>query len=492
MWFVRNLDWFKNKENKGVIKMKNKVLTASLLTGAFLLAACGGSNNNADTGTGNAGAGNAGASAGDNQTTVDSGDMITLTYANWNLATEAENNIERRLIAAFMEEYPHINIQIDESITGDWTEALSIAASTGSLPDVFMLNDTAGPVINGWLYDLSEMASNDPEFNALPDSIKESTKINGTTYSVPFAQFMLGFYVNRDLFNNANLNAPEHGISVDDFISSIRQVTDLTTPVIGLNSADSFVEWMPAAINPNMGFFTFDGSSYHLDSTEMIEAIRVANELTTTGFTYSGLSEDQRSLWVGENDIDVFVDGGMAAFHAGTWMNHDFSHQLDFDWDFIGSPGGRPTVTLDIVGIASTTSHPEEAYLFAKWMGYGEQGTNRRFDIAEDMGIAIHFLPVTGNQQVLDRYWGIVSIPGMIEAYNHLDNALIDGNKIVPGHVQARFLGLTGIQVADIDNAQIVEVIHHSIMGNINFPDHASVVNQVANQEHQNVLSLLN
>jgi len=416
--------------------------------------------------------------------------QITLRYANWNVGTEEENNLERRMIQAFMDEHPNITIEIDESIVHPWTEALTVAASIGNLPDVFMVNDTGMMAANGWLLDITSMSNGDSDFTSLPAAIREATQIGNVVYTVPFAQFMMGYFVNRTLFEEFNLDPPEFGVSTDDFVSLIRQVTDLNRPSIGLTYANQFLYWLPASRNSNFGFFGYDGTAYVLNSPEMIEAINLAAELTATGMTYGGLDYDLRQEifpmpWAGGN----FNQGHVGVAWDGTWaIGHlpRYAAENNFDLDFIGVPGGNTIVTLDILGIASTTEHPEAAYLFARWMGHGVEGYLRRVEIAQANGLTVNGMPLSTNTRVLDAFWNIMgdaaTLPGMRAAVNSLDTALIDGNKIVPGFVQGRFYAPTGISIpgTDYDNATVNQVIHFSILGNLNFADHADAVNNAS------------
>ncbi|MCL2286238.1 MAG: extracellular solute-binding protein [Firmicutes bacterium] len=410
------------------------------------------------------------------------GETVVLRYANWNLGTEEDNNIERRMIQAFMDAHPHIRIEIDESITGDWTEALAIAASVGNLPDVFMVNDTGMMAANGWLRDITEISNADSEFVNLPASIRNATQINNVVYTVPFAQFMLGYFVNRTLFEELNLDPPEFGISVDDFVRLVRQTTDLNRPTIGLNYSNQILYWLPGARNPNLGFFAYDGVAYALNSPEMLEAVSLATELAATGMTYGGLDYDQRAVFAMPWAGGAFNHGQVAFLWDGSWVIDwvpRYAAEAGFELDFIGVPGGRTVITLDILGIASTTRHPEEAYLFARWMGHGVEGYLRRIELAREAGININSLPASSDPRVLEAFMDIVTIPGLRTAIDNMDNALIDGNKILPGHVQGRFYAQTGISIpnTDYDNATVNQVIHHSIVGNINFADHADAVN---------------
>jgi len=445
-----------------------KILLLGLALAALTLAACGDSNGDEST--------------------------VTITYANWNLGTVEENNINRRMIQAFMDEHPGIVVEVDETITGDWMEALTMAAATNSLPDVFMINDVAPMVINGWLMDITEISRADAEFNRLPTAIREAVTLNDVVFSVPNAQHMIGFFANLTLFDALNLNPPSFGITPDEFFQAIRDTTDLNRPSIGISHLQTIAEWFPGAVNPNLGFFSFDGNNYNLNAPEMLEAVRIATELNSNGFTWLGLDDDQRNNFFGTTwDGQGFRDGNVAFLQDGTWAMESLSiDAAHFDWDFISVPGQRPVLTIDILGIASTSQHPEEAYLFAKWMGHGDAGFARRIELSEAAGSSVGTLPFTNNQTILDAFWANMDTPGLRAAYAALGNALIDGNKFVPGHLQARFHAPTGISIGDNDNASMGDAIWNAMLGNINFPDHAANLNAIANQAHQAELDQVN
>ena len=459
--------------------MKKMFLAVLILTAILAMAACRSDNNGSDN----------------NVTTPTQGinndlptvtpdeprDPVTIRYANWNLGPEEENNIERRMLQAFMDAHDWITVEIDDSITGNWTEALALAAATGALPDVFMINDIPQNIISGWLMDITDMSMADPEFLRVPNAVRDAVTFGGRVYAVPFAQFMIGFYVNRDLFNALNLNPPTFGISPEDFFQAVRNTTDLNRPSVGVGQLFNMLEWYPGAMNPNLGHFTFDGTGYNIASPEMIEGMRIAQELTTGGFTWNGLTETQREPFEADNDWLGFRTGEIAFSWDGTWSNENLSEIAEFDWDFISIPGGRPLVTIDITGIAATSNSSYEAYLLAKWMGHGDLGFSRRLQIAGDMGILVGTLPFTNNSEILNRYWEGMNIPGLIAAYAQLDNALIDGNKIVPGYAASRWGVHTGLAISHEDNVTANQAIEFSIQGFANFADIAAQVNTVIN-----------
>ncbi len=80
------------------------------------------------------------ACGGGDSTTEESngGDQVTITYASWGVAQEGEENLDTLMIEAFMDEYPHITVEIDRSIdAADWNSSLASAASASAMPDVF-------------------------------------------------------------------------------------------------------------------------------------------------------------------------------------------------------------------------------------------------------------------------------------------------------------------------------------------------------------------
>jgi len=421
-------------------------------------------------------------------------DHITITYANWNLGPEQNNALELSMIQAFMDKYPHIVVEIDESIAQPWMHSLATAANANRLPDVFMIEDIGASVTNGWLMDVTSLAWGDVDFFDLPSIVQEAVLVNGAVYALPFAQDIHGYFVNRDLFRELGLEPPAFGISADDFFDAVRATTNLSRPSIGLNHTLSFVDWYPGAVNPHMGFFAYDGLGFALNSPEMLEAIRIAAELHSMGYSFDGIPADSVADYfpIGY-DLGAFRTGQMAFFYGGAGLMDMMINQVDFDWDFIGTPGGRAITTMEVIGISATSNHPEEAYLFARWMGHSTEGNMRRMEYSGELGIIMASLPITQNSQVLDALWQIIHAPGLQEVYNAMDRALIDGLRVLPGYMQARFSAHTGVAIAGTHhtNAGVDPLIRYSIIGDVYFPDYSEMAEEISRQQLEAALAAL-
>ena len=408
-------------------------------------------------------------------------DRITITYANWNL-----NAVELRMIQAFMDEHPHINVEIDENIAMPWMQSLATAANANRLPDVFMIDDLGAKAANGWLMDIHSMAVGDLDFFDLPSIIQQTVMVGGVVHALPFAQDIRGYFVNRSLFEDLDMVPPAFGISAEDFFDAVRAATDLHRPSMGLNHTLSFVDWYPGAVRGDRGFFAYDGRGFALNSPEMLEAIRIAGELYRMSYTFASIPTNIVSghFPIGY-DLGAFRVGQMAFFYGGAGLMDMMENQVYFDWDFIGVPGGRAITTLEIIGISAASSHPEEAYLLARWMGHGTEGNLRRMQYIQEMGIIPGSLPISGNRQVLDALFQIIQAPGLAEVYNAMDRALIDGHRVLPGYMQARFSAPTGVSIAGTQhtNVGVDLLIRYSIIGDVNFADYAAVAEEVARQQ---------
>ncbi|WP_370295786.1 ABC transporter substrate-binding protein [Rossellomorea marisflavi] len=411
---------------------------------------------------------------------------VTLKYANWNLGTEEDNNLERMMIKEFEKSHPNIKIEINESITTtDWNGTLSAAASAGTMPDLFMIAQIPPALANEWLMDLTDLTSKDKEFNNVPEVVRQSATFNDKVYALPFAQHFLGYYVNKDLFNDANLDYPEYGMDVDTFTSAVKDVTNVSNSVVGINNPSAIPDWYPAATNDKLGWFTYNDGKYELDGKEFINGIKTAQGMNSNGYAYEQLSEDQKAKFKGEDPEQVWQQGGIGLKWDGTWLTGEYMDKLDFEWDFVGVPGGRTVVVNDFVGISKSSKHPEEAYEFAKYMSYGKEGFMKRLEVADKEGKGLNTLPINTDEDVLQSYFDMLEVPGVRLAYENIDNGLVETVKTVPGFAASRWESPTGVAVGDKSNATMGELIDGFMRGDLKVEDYADQLDQLAEQKYE-------
>src|SRR5690606_2528429 len=90
-----------------------------------------------------------------------------ITYAAWNLGNAENNNIERRLIKAYMDANPDVKNELinrpvsvndeGQEVESNWFDFFTSRAATNSLPDVYQVADLSGWIQNGWTEDVADL-----------------------------------------------------------------------------------------------------------------------------------------------------------------------------------------------------------------------------------------------------------------------------------------------------------------------------------------------
>jgi multiple sugar transport system substrate-binding protein len=409
---------------------------------------------------------------------------VTLRYANWNLGTADEPNLERQILAAWNAANPNIQVQVDDKIDpAKWMESLAAAAAAGTLPDVMAVTNIGEYLANEWLADIGAQAGADAEWKTLPAPIAASVVFDGKTYAVPFGMFLFGFFVNKDIMEKENMRVPDTSWTMADFETIARTLAKPDRPLLGLTEELDIPNWYPAAVSNNLGWYTWDGKAYHLDSKEFRDGMALARRLFTSKYVYDTLPEDKKTLigaaWHGEA-----WDKGYAALRwDGTWAIAAFTER-PFQWDFLGIPGGRPVIIPDYLGIAASTKAQKQAFEFAKWMSsFSKAGYLKRLEIAranpDTPALRVNSLPLTKDREVVDAFFRMVNIPGLRATFSRLDSGIVESFKPVPGYVQSRW------QAQATADMKVEDVIEGSIRGDLKYEDFAAQLNKLANDKYQ-------
>jgi multiple sugar transport system substrate-binding protein len=413
---------------------------------------------------------------------VSAQDAVTIRYANWNLGTEEENNLQRQLVNAYIEAHPNVTVEfVDMSGDGGWEEKLTNLAARGELPDVFMANNTPFYVQNGWAADLTDMVQDDPDWANIPQVLKDSVTYSDRVLGLPSSQFVMGYFVNQDLFDAANLDAPAYGVSVEDFFDAASQLTDVQQGVLGLHEMFPILGWYPSTQDPNLRWFGYDGSHMSYNSDAFRSAVEAAVEMTP--HTWQGLSDDQKTGFAAQGPWELFVNQESGAVWEGGWAVPNFAQNATFNWDFVGIPGGNQAIVVDILVVSTTAADTAAAYDFAKWMSFSSEGYSAEAELATAGAIVPTRMPVSVTPESIDLYMSFVGEkPGLRMALENLDNSLVESlAKIVPGYINARWEGRPGIDVGENLDVNLGFIFDNVAMGTFQYVDLAPQLEDFAN-----------
>ena len=407
---------------------------------------------------------------------------VTLRYANWNLGTEEENNVQRQMVAAYAAAHPEVTIEfVDMAGDGSWEEKLTNLAARGELPDVFMANNTPYYVQNGWIADLTALVQDDPDWQNVPQVLKDAVTYSGKVMGLPTAQFVMGYFVNQDLFEAANLDAPQYGVPVEDFLTAATSLTNVQQGMLGLDEMEFILGWYPSTQDSNLKWFGFDGSHMNYNSDAFKAAVNKAIELRP--HTWQGLTDDQKPAFTSQGPWELFLNQESAARWDGGWAIPAYAQNATFNWDFIGVPGGNQAMVVDILVVSATAADPAVAYDFAKWMSFSTEGYTTEVELASAASVAPTRMPVSVTPESIDLYMSAVGErPGLRQSLENLDNSLVESlAKIVPGYINARWEGKPGLDIGENLDANLGLLFSNIGSGSFKYEDLSAQLEEFAN-----------
>lgn len=423
-----------------------------------------------------------------------SGEDYDLTYATWNLGNEADNNIERQMIKAFEEKYD-VKVKIVEEISiSAYEDSIRGLAVKEKMPDVFMLTNMNFGLKERYVSNISDLVAADQtgDWDNIPKPIEEAVHFKDGIYAIPFAMHMMGYFVNVDLLREYNLDGfLKSEITWDSFYNVVKTMANYKNEgVVGLSHESSIMEWYPASVNENYGWFTWDGEQYHLDSAEFKDAIAKTADIRANKYSYDSLTdEDRAENFEGVEGYASLWDMGRLAIRWGyTYEIPDMIEKSagDFEIRFIGVPGNRTPIVGDYLAVSSVCENRELAYQFAKWMSFDPAGIRERISRDKDV---TNTLPITVNQTIVDEYFNkFDTVEGIKEKYDSLDSGIVESVKVVPGFNRSRWLALTGMSVT-VDgetrsNIQIGELLDLCWLGKLSYADYATDCDKLADKQY--------
>jgi multiple sugar transport system substrate-binding protein len=369
---------------------------------------------------------------------------IVLTYADWG---DAELN--QMLIDAFMEEYPNIEVQLRQDITGagaEFTGNLINAQAAGVLPDVFAIDNVPTGISNGLALDIAEYFDADPDTELIYPNIRETGVYNGQRLAIPSFQFIKGIYLNITLFETYNIPLPDKDWHYDDFIQIAKDIraagkNDFVYGIDPWYGALDFEVIFPTQDFADVGYNTWDGEQFHFNTDMWIDAYNTKLDLMDQNVVAAYTPEDLETL--GGADFWPWYEGLIGMKIDGSWnmwmidgMYEDNGIEVGF-WPYPGGDAGQfPPTILDYQMVSSQTDHPEEAYLLAKWMTFGKEGWLTRLDVMDERGdLTLDRYPIADYPEVWAEAENFIDfVEGLRESIELFEFSKPDVDKWLPGY----------------------------------------------------------
>ncbi len=311
---------------------------------------------------------------------------VTLRFTFWGSA--AEKNAIEALAASFHEAYPYITVET-QHIPSDYEAKMSAMVAGNEEPDLGYVRDFMALEFAeaGKLYNVLDLIEADDSLE-LEDFAEDFFLYwdEGKAYGLYTAGESYALFYNEAAFEKAGLDplptSPEEALTWDEFLEITQK---LTLDRNGRNALDPEFDsskivqyglrfdfnqgaYMPL-VTANGGSYVTEDGQFGLNQPEAIEVLDALGKMVTD-YHVAPSPAAVKSL---PSTAISLTTSQAAIIMIGQWVLLDLAEsgvpfgvgvlpKINADAQYVTSPG------WGTVGIFTSTEHPEEAYLFWKWL----------------------------------------------------------------------------------------------------------------------------
>lgn len=286
--------------------MKKKVLSFLLITLVSInLLGCNGKN--------------------DSKTSKKENDEIVITVASRYAGDVPMENYFRKKVEEFSKMNNGIRVEMDNIATeSDYADKLRTSFANGDVPNVFLEfggSRTRDYLEADALVDLKPyLESNNNEwYNTFYTNMWDQSKYDGYDgiYSVPYGNYLIALYYNKDLFAQANCEPPK---SIDDLMNVCEKLKSKGIMPFQVGEKDNFRfgHFHNNLVIKTLGVDAVDKLATHdltYDSKELIDTYKIIENMVEKGYFGENILDTDLAM---ENA--AFVNEKAAMHFDGTWF----------------------------------------------------------------------------------------------------------------------------------------------------------------------------
>ncbi len=314
--------------------MKKKVLSVilCLVMTVTMLTGCGSSSDTSKNGTSEETTGGTATT----EKTTDSDAPVEFDLSMHVANVEEQEPAIYAICQAYMEAHPNVTINLTGEETTEHYNKMKMNAQADTLPDVFfnLLASDKDMASQGLLYCLDDFIADNNLTSIMNDNMVNAVDVDGRIYGLPYQALVTGFWYNKDLFDQYNLEVPS---TYDDLVNCTKVFSENGIITIAQGAQDAYSVWALMAELCHFGYF------------DKIDGILAGNEsFNNDDFRkfYDSLGE-LRDLGAFPGNVatstyydakEMFCSGKAAMFDSGSWeskyLEENFSNPnaIGFTW----------------------------------------------------------------------------------------------------------------------------------------------------------------
>ena len=222
-----------------MLKKKLFLSVLSVILSCSLLAGCDGGTNETKKGGRNSGSNSLKSASQTNEKVIKFG----IHVAN----PEKQETVTNSIIEAFNKKYEgKYKVEFSASDTETHSKNMKLAATDGTLPDIFWIDASEAPEYaeNDLLLDLSEYLSSSKETDTALNGMEDAFNNGKIQYGLPYQCNVQGIFYNKEIFDAAKVSYPTDKTTYEEFIKMVKDLKNAGYIPISIGSKNSsFAMW---------------------------------------------------------------------------------------------------------------------------------------------------------------------------------------------------------------------------------------------------------
>ncbi|GHA32515.1 hypothetical protein GCM10007989_30750 [Devosia pacifica] len=292
------------------------------------------------------------------QAAIAQDEPVTLTWTMWS-GSDAETAVWRHLADMVTEQHPDITIDLQTASWGDYWTRLPVQAASGQLGDIVAMQSLRAPNFYQILEPLNERIDGDGfDIDAFDSSIVGGLSVDDTVYALPYDVGPWMIFYNKDRFEEAGVELPEPGWTIEDFTEKAQALTSDGNYGFGFYPVDY------AMFSSALGVDYLDeDGNLALNSPEAVGAAETLANLVTEQEVAPVVASGPDSGTITSGRFD---SGNIAMYVDGPWVMVNKAQDVDFEIGLAPLPRGEGDLEAVTAGsgfgIAATSDNKDAAW----------------------------------------------------------------------------------------------------------------------------------
>ena len=290
---------------------------------------------------------------------------VNLTFGIHVADLEAQEPQTYEVLKAFEAANPDVKLEILATSSADEQDMqMKLAAESGTLPDIFWTQPGVAKAMAdaGYLMELSGFLDYDSKADETVGkslrTVNEDGTVNenGKVYGMPYQKMVTGFWVNKTVFEENDVEMPHNGTTFEEFLEIVKALNEKGITTISNGAKTPYSIWAFQEMFARYGFLKHIGGiregSDSFVNEDFLNFFGMIDQLRQAGAFPSNITT--QDYFQGK---EAFLAGNAAMLDSGQWDSAEINDRLGDQVTFWWGPTFANGVGDQKVGMQALTNN---------------------------------------------------------------------------------------------------------------------------------------